>query len=81
MILPNKKIKIALIGYRLSHGGAEKVMAVLSQFFEKQGIETHNIIVLDEVSYSYSGRLVNLGKMNPRGIIPCAVHLNVPHEA
>lgn len=63
MILPNKKIKIALIGYRLSRGGAEKVMAVLSQFFEKQGIETHNIIVLDEVSYSYSGRLVNLGKM------------------
>lgn len=63
MILPNKKIKIALIGYRLSHGGAERVMAVLSHFFEKQGIEIHNIIVLDEVSYSYSGKLVNLGKM------------------
>jgi glycosyltransferase involved in cell wall biosynthesis len=63
MILPNKKIKIALIGYRLSHGGAEKVMAILSQFFEKQGIEIHNIIVLDEVSYSYSGKLINLGKM------------------
>nr|WP_314896476.1 glycosyltransferase [uncultured Flavobacterium sp.] len=63
MILPNKKIKIALVGYRLSRGGAEKVMAVLSQFFEKQGVEVHNIIVLDEVSYSYSGKLVNLGKM------------------
>jgi len=63
MILPNKNIKIALIGYRLSHGGAEKVMAILSQFFEKQGIEIHNIIVLDEVSYSYSGKLINLGKM------------------
>ncbi|MFV8326799.1 glycosyltransferase [Flavobacterium sp. ZS1P14] len=63
MILPNKKIKIALIGYRLSHGGAEKVMAILSQFFEKQGIEIHNIIVLDNVSYSYSGKLVNLGKL------------------
>jgi N-acetylgalactosamine-N,N'-diacetylbacillosaminyl-diphospho-undecaprenol 4-alpha-N-acetylgalactosaminyltransferase len=63
MILPNKKIKIALIGYRLSHGGAEKVMAILSQFFEKKGIKIHNIIVLDEVSYSYSGKLVNLGKM------------------
>lgn len=63
MILPNKKIKIALIGYRLSHGGAEKVMALLSQFFEKKGIQIHNIIVLDEVSYSYSGKLVNLGKM------------------
>lgn len=63
MILPNKKIKIALIGYRLSRGGAERVMAVLSHFFEKQGIEIHNIIVIDEVSYSYSGKLVNLGKM------------------
>jgi N-acetylgalactosamine-N,N'-diacetylbacillosaminyl-diphospho-undecaprenol 4-alpha-N-acetylgalactosaminyltransferase len=63
MILPNKKIKIALIGYRLSHGGAERVMAVLSHFFEKQGIEIHNIIVLDEVSYPYSGKLLNLGKM------------------
>ena len=63
MILPNKKIKIALIGYRLSRGGAEKVMAILSQFFEKQGLEVHTIIVLDEISYSYSGKLVNLGKM------------------
>lgn len=63
MILPNKKIKIALIGYRLSTGGAEKVMAVLSQFFEKKGLEVHNIIVLDSVSYAYSGKLVNLGEM------------------
>ena len=63
MILPNKKIKIALIGYRLSTGGAEKVMAVLSQFFEKQGLEVHNIIVLDSVSYVYSGKLVNLGTL------------------
>ncbi|TDD74043.1 glycosyltransferase [Flavobacterium caseinilyticum] len=63
MILPNKKIKIALIGYRLSGGGAEKVMSVLSHFFEKQGLEVHTIIVLDEISYSYSGKLVNLGKM------------------
>ena len=63
MISPNKKIKIALIGYRLSTGGAEKVMAILSQFFEKQGLEVHNIIVLDSISYAYYGKLVNLGKM------------------
>ena len=63
MILPNKKIKIALIGYRLSTGGAERVMAILSQFFEKQGLEVHNIIVLDAVSYTYAGKLVNLGKL------------------
>jgi len=63
MIIPNKKIKIALIGYRLGIGGAEKVMANLSVFFEKQGIEVHNIIVLDVVSYTFSGKLVNLGTM------------------
>lgn len=61
MILHNKKYKIALIGYRLSGGGSDKVMATLSIFFEKNQIEVHNIIVLDEVSYPYSGKLVNLG--------------------
>lgn len=61
MILTNKKHKIALIGYRLSGGGSDKVMATLSIFFEQKGIEIHNIIVLNEVSYPYSGKLVNLG--------------------
>ena len=63
MIIPNKKNKIALIGYRLGIGGAERVMANLSVFFEKQGIEVHNIIVVDEVSYDFSGKLINLGKL------------------
>lgn len=71
MILTNKKYKIALIGYRLSGGGSDKVMATLSIFFEKRGIEIHNIIVLDEVSYLYSGKLVNLGllKNKSNGLI------------
>lgn len=59
----NKKHKIALIGYRLGIGGAEKVMARLSIFFEKNGIEVHNIIVLDVVEYQFSGQLLNLGKL------------------
>ena len=63
MIIPNKKNKIALIGYRLGIGGAERVMANLSVFFEKQGIDVHNIIVVDEVSYDFSGKLINLGKL------------------
>jgi glycosyltransferase involved in cell wall biosynthesis len=61
MTLPNKKYKIALIGYRLSAGGSDKVMATLSIFLEKNGIEVHNIIVIDEVSFPYAGKLVNLG--------------------
>ncbi len=61
MIKQYYKYKIALIGFRLSGGGSDKVMATLSIFFEKKGIEVHTIIVLDEVSYPYSGKLVNLG--------------------
>lgn len=61
MILSQKKNKIALIGYRLSGGGSDKVMANLSVFFESQGFEVDIIIVLDEVSFPYSGKLVNLG--------------------
>ncbi len=63
MILPEKKYKIALVGYRLSEGGGDKVMANLSLFFEKKGIEIHNIIVLDCVGYRYAGKLINLGQL------------------
>jgi N-acetylgalactosamine-N,N'-diacetylbacillosaminyl-diphospho-undecaprenol 4-alpha-N-acetylgalactosaminyltransferase len=61
MIEQHKKYKIALIGYRLSAGGSDRVMARLSVFFEKQGIEVHNLIVIDEVSYPFAGKLINLG--------------------
>jgi len=61
MIIPNKKIKIALIGFRLSEGGSERVMANLSVFFDKQGIEVHNIIIEDGVSYPFGGKLINIG--------------------
>jgi N-acetylgalactosamine-N,N'-diacetylbacillosaminyl-diphospho-undecaprenol 4-alpha-N-acetylgalactosaminyltransferase len=63
MILTNKKYKIALIGFRLAKGGAEKALANLSVFFDKKGIVVHNIIVLDDVSYNYAGKLLNLGKL------------------
>lgn len=59
----NKIYKIALIGYRYTGGGGEKVMANLSIFFDKVGIEVHNIIVLDGVTYSYAGKLINMGLM------------------
>src|SRR5690606_28773993 len=64
-MMENKK-KIALIGYRLNKGGAERVMAILSTFFENQGIEVCIFIVLDDVAYNYSGKLINLGKLKNR---------------
>ncbi|KAF2512768.1 glycosyltransferase family 4 protein [Flavobacterium zhairuonense] len=63
MISTHKKKKIALIGYRLSGGGSDKVMANLSIFFQHKGFEVDIIIVLDEVSFPYLGKLVNLGLM------------------
>ncbi|MGL2967012.1 glycosyltransferase [Flavobacterium sp. XGLA_31] len=67
MIEQHKKFKIALIGYRLSSGGSDRVMARLSLFFEKQGIEVHNLIVIDQVTYPYAGKLVNLGLLKKYG--------------
>jgi glycosyltransferase involved in cell wall biosynthesis len=61
--MPRKKIKIALVGYRLGKGGAEKALANLSIFFDSKGLEVHNVIVLDDVSYPYAGKLLNLGKL------------------
>lgn len=59
----NDPKKICLIGESLANGGAEKAMALLSQFLSSKGIEVHNVIVLDQITYGYSGELLNLGKM------------------
>lgn len=66
MIKPNQEYKIALIGDSLSGGGAEKVHALLSLYFKNKGLEVHNCIFGDWVSYEYSGTLLNLGKINPQ---------------
>lgn len=55
--------KIALVGEMLSRGGAERVQAGLSFFFEEKGIEVHHIIVQDVVTYEYAGTLFNMGKL------------------
>lgn len=60
--------KIAIIGDYLGGGGAEKVHATLSVFFEKNGISVHNVTIFDDVSYEYSGALLNLGKMENKTI-------------
>ena len=67
----HKAPKVCLIGNCLSSGGAEKVHAVLSLFFEARGMEVHNIILLDRVQYAYGGHLLNLGsiKTEANGIV------------
>ena len=61
----NHTYKIALVGDCLANGGAEKVHALLSVYFQEQGMEVHNCIFVDWVSYDYSGSLFNLGIINP----------------
>ena len=51
------KYKIALVGFRLSKGGAERQMANLSIYFDKIGIEVHNILVNNEVTYPHAGKV------------------------
>jgi N-acetylgalactosamine-N,N'-diacetylbacillosaminyl-diphospho-undecaprenol 4-alpha-N-acetylgalactosaminyltransferase len=60
--------KIALVGDCLAGGGAEKVQAVLSVFFESKGLSVHNIIFIDDITYPYSGTLLNLGKLKANTI-------------
>jgi len=59
--------KICLIGNSLSFGGADKIHAVLSNYFASQGFEIHNIIFIDAVTYDFSGALLNLGKTYKKG--------------
>ena len=70
MIKQRGSHKIAMIGDSLSIGGAERVHAVLSEYFQDRGIEVHNCIFTDKISYSYSGRLLNLGRISPTGFAP-----------
>jgi N-acetylgalactosamine-N,N'-diacetylbacillosaminyl-diphospho-undecaprenol 4-alpha-N-acetylgalactosaminyltransferase len=65
VISKNKTYKIALIGDCLSYGGAEKVHALLSLYFEKQGFEVQNCIFRDLISYQFAGSVLNLGKISP----------------
>ncbi|MGV8994332.1 MAG: glycosyltransferase [Flavobacterium sp.] len=59
--MQDKKTKIALLAYRLSGGGLEKVMSSLSLYFDKVGLDVHNIVLEDYVDYPYGGVLKNLG--------------------
>jgi glycosyltransferase involved in cell wall biosynthesis len=64
MINNGKSHKIAIVGDSLSSGGAEKVHAILSVYFQKNGLEIHNCVFMDLITYEFSGEVLNLGKIN-----------------
>lgn len=57
----NRPLKIAIVTYSLSNGGAEKSAANLSVLFTKMGHKVHIISVLNKIDYNYEGILINLG--------------------
>ena len=61
--------KICLIGNNLSNGGADKIHAILSNYFFSQAIDVHNIILIDCVTYEFSGELLNLGKLENKNSV------------
>ena len=55
--MKKQKHKIGLIGDTLGNSGVEKVHALLSIYFQNAGLEVHNIILWDLVTYEYAGSL------------------------
>lgn len=65
------KYKIALVGFRLSGGGSDRVMANLSVYFDQMGIEIHIVTVIDQLGYEYKGEVFSTSslKRNRNGLI------------
>ena len=64
MVHQAKKIKIALVGYKLAKGGLERVFSTVSELLHDSGCEVTVIVLEDNIEYSYSGNLINLGHLS-----------------
>lgn len=54
------KIKICLITVTLSDGGAERVAAELSKYFDAQGYEVHHVVFSGKIVYEHAGKVLHL---------------------
>ena len=55
-------MKICIVGTSLSKGGAERSMAMLSEMLSTMGFDVHLVVLNDQIDYSCSGVIFNLGK-------------------
>lgn len=55
------KIKICLVNLSLGKGGSERSTALLSQILYDLDVDVHLVILTNEISYPYKGKLLNLG--------------------
>ena len=51
-----------MLSEQLATGGAERVAALLSVYFENHGVEVTHLLVQNKVEYPYAGQIINLGK-------------------
>lgn len=54
------KIKICLVTVTLSDGGAERVAAELSKYFDAKGYEVHHVVFSGTIKYDYKGTVHHL---------------------
>lgn len=59
--MQGKKIKIALVGYKLANGGLERVLSTVSELLHYSNCEVCGIVLENEVEYPFHGTLINLG--------------------
>jgi glycosyltransferase involved in cell wall biosynthesis len=53
--------KIALVGYKLAHGGQERVFSTVSALLNQANCDVHVIVLEDAIEYPYFGILLHLG--------------------
>ena len=61
MAIQGKKIKIALVGYKLANGGLERVLSTVSELLHYSNCEVCGIVLENEVEYPFHGTLINVG--------------------
>jgi N-acetylgalactosamine-N,N'-diacetylbacillosaminyl-diphospho-undecaprenol 4-alpha-N-acetylgalactosaminyltransferase len=53
-------VKICLVTVTLSDGGAERIAALLSKYFDKQGFDVYHVVFSGKVEYDFSGKVFHL---------------------
>ena len=60
-MLKTDKKKICIVAISLSKGGAERSVSMLTHMLSEIGHEVHLVILVNQIYYSYSANLFNLG--------------------
>ena len=60
MTQKSHRLKICFVTVTLSDGGAERVAADLSLYFESKGIEVYHVVFSGRIEYDYAGKLFHL---------------------